>query len=203
MKTKTLLVLCVSLLTIFCLPEHSFAKGGGGRASYAWEPKTPEDKIMEYLRVGPRKESDGWSAFASCVMYEAQNVKNINPELKEKLLKHAEAALEQLKRSENKSEIDALSRAIIFYREKISFNFNVEKLKHERLVITGKDMINVVTKNCEKAKKEGKTNYVDNEYQVRKFALRDISEILDAGVGLKEIGVSSVEEMRDRADCRK
>lgn len=213
MKTAIALLIVVGCIFLFnsnsaiAKGGHGYGNGSSAEKEYAWTPKTAEERASEYLRR-PDSFYGNAALVATNLKDEVDEIKSISPDLKEKLLKHASAMLELLKKSEDSFEIKRLSEVLVFYQKKIGFNKSVvvNAVARERSVNMGQKAIVNLAANCKEAKecaknKEGCTNMGELEMK-RRGILRDISDTLDAGVTLEEIGVESMESMRDRAECR-
>lgn len=202
------MLLVVTCTMVFSLTGYVMAKGHGGSREYSWDPKTPEERAFEHLRKGPEAYIDnhGWDILAIRLPKEVDEIKEVSPELKEKLLTHASSMLGQLEKSENQYSINMMSKALMFYQEKINFDPGVDvvALTKKRSVAAGQKAISSLAGNCkefQKCAKKEKCNPVEINIS-RSNILGEIDDVLNSGTTLNEIGVESVESMRDRAECR-
>lgn len=168
----------------------SLAKGGGGyreRDSYEWEPKTPEEKVVEYIRVDRELVS------IYDISEEVKKMEEIPPEILEKLSAYAQKLLGAFSKTVELRLAENIAEALTLFKERgVKDIPDMDKLLRQQYVLIGRDLIKSVKGYCKSTERRG----VNSE-----FDLRYIDKILKTGISLQEIGVSSVEAMRDLADC--
>lgn len=190
MKKSNLQVIFIILFVFFISAPLVSAKHGGSspRSSYAWEPKNSSEKIIEYIRIGTDDEL--WAHSIYKISVELEGMREIPPEILDKLDVYSKHILERLLNSHNVDEVMEISKILTIFKEKGVENLSgIQKLARHQYVFIGKELIYTLHEMC---KNKSDTKYV----------LRDIDTVLATGVSLQEIGVSSIEEMRDLALCR-
>lgn len=182
----------VALLVVGSL-SISLAKGGGGyreRDPYEWEPKTPEEKVVEYIRVD-RDITSLVSIYD--ISEEVKKMEEIPPEILEKLSAYSQKLLGAFLKTEEMGLAENIVEALTLFKERgVKDIPDIDKLLRQRYVSIGRELIKSVKGYCKSTERRG----VNSE-----FDLQNINKILKTGISLEEIGVPSVEAMRDLAAC--
>lgn len=164
------------IMVLFSLISNGEYRENGRH--YSWEPNpslsTPREIILDYLYLGPKKY--GWEVLAINIPIQLAKIKELDPDLRSKLLEHAEEMLSHLGKSESVYEIEVITSTLTnSYKNMIGFESQVDiaKVAHNRYVVIGRELFHRY--HCETNK------------DLRETLSSKIDDVIKRGVLLSEI----------------
>lgn len=194
-KTRDILALILAVL--MCIVSWgSQGKNLERIRYYSWElhSATPEERMEKYLSLGARM---AWIDLAAEIPSVIAEIKNLSPELRDKVLNHAKEMFKHLQVSSDVAEIEVMVRALQFYETELGFqpHFDIGITAQNRKICLGKRYLEGLKSHC---KQYGEFR---NEKE-KNSILFSLDEIFKSGVKFQDLGISSAEEMNNLANCK-